>query len=198
MREKNAVIIFAKSPRIEDVKTRLAGRLSAGERLGLYRSLLEDTVEKLRRVPGADTFISYTPPEDGDYFEGFGLRTFPQAEGDLGLKMHAALARVLGEGYEKAILVGVDIPGLSSAVTERAFVLLEGSDVVFGPATDGGYYLVGLKRPEEAVFTGVEWSTVTTLTESVAKAEAAGLRVGYADTLSDIDRPEDLKGHLPG
>jgi glycosyltransferase A (GT-A) superfamily protein (DUF2064 family) len=70
--------------------------------------------------------------------------------------------------------------------------------VVFGPATDGGYYLVGLKRPEEAVFTGVEWSTVTTLTESVAKAEAAGLRVGYADTLSDIDRPEDLKGHLPG
>jgi rSAM/selenodomain-associated transferase 1 len=198
VREKNAVIIFAKSPRIEDVKTRLAGRLSAGERLGLYRSLLEDTVEKLRRVPGADTFISYTPPEDGDYFEGFGLRTFPQAEGDLGLKMHAALARVLGEGYEKAILVGVDIPGLSSAVTERAFVLLEGSDVVFGPATDGGYYLVGLKRPEEAVFTGVEWSTVTTLTESVAKAEAAGLRVGYADTLSDIDRPEDLKGHLPG
>jgi rSAM/selenodomain-associated transferase 1 len=195
---ENAVIIFAKSPRVEDVKTRLAGRLSRDERLGLYRSLLENTVEKLRRVPGADTFISYTPPEDGDYFEGFGLRTFPQAEGDLGVKMHAALSRVLGEGYEKAVLVGVDIPGLSAAVIGRAFGLLEGSDVVFGPATDGGYYLVGLKRPAREVFAGIEWSTATTLERSVEKALAAGLGVAYADTLSDIDRPEDLEEHLSG
>jgi rSAM/selenodomain-associated transferase 1 len=195
---KNAVIIFAKSPRSEDVKTRLAGRLSREERLGLYRSLLESTVEKLRRVPGADTFISYTPPEEGEYFEGFGLRTFPQAEGDLGLKMHDALARVLGEGYEKAVLVGVDIPELSAAIILRAFGLLEGIDVVFGPATDGGYYLVGLKRPAGEVFTGIEWSTGTTLSKSVAKAGAAGLGVAYADTLSDIDRPEDLGEHLSG
>ncbi len=197
MKHKNAVIIFAKSPRGENVKTRLAGRLSKDERLALYESLLENTVEKLRNVPGADTFISYTPPEDGGYFAGFGLQTFPQAEGDLGLKMHAAITRALDEGYEKAVLVGVDIPGLTASIIQRAFGLLSENDLVFGPATDGGYYLVGLKKPAEEVFTGIEWSRRTTLGKSVEKAMAAGLRVEYVDTLSDIDRPEDLGGHLP-
>jgi len=64
---------------------------------------------------------------------------------------------------------------------------------VFGPATDGGYYLVGLKAPAEEIFTGIEWSTNTTLRQTLAKAKDAGLKMTITDILSDVDRPEDLK-----
>jgi rSAM/selenodomain-associated transferase 1 len=190
VKNRTALIIFAKSPESVNVKTRLAGHLSENERLKLYTALLDGTVEKLRDIPGADTLISYAG--DGDYLKNFGLRMFPQSGGDLGRKMHIAIERVLGEGYLKAVLVGVDIPGLSAETIKRAFNLLKECDAVFGPARDGGYYLVGLKAPAEDIFTGIEWSTKATLKRTLAKAESAGLKVSFTDTLSDIDTPEDL------
>jgi len=197
VRGGNALVIFAKSPGGENVKTRLAGRLPDGERRALYASLLESTIKKLRGVPGADTFISYAPAGGGGYFEKFGLPMFPQSEGDLGERMHIAMKRLLEDGYLRVALVGVDIPGLTASVVARAFELLSDSDVVFGPATDGGYYLVGLSAPHGEIFTGVKWSANTTLAQSVERAMASGLSVSYVDTLSDIDRPEDLEGLLP-
>jgi rSAM/selenodomain-associated transferase 1 len=191
VKNRNALIIFAKSPESVNVKTRLASHLDEKERLKLYAALLDGTVEKLRDIPGADTLISYAG--DGEYFRKFGLRMFPQSGGDLGRKMHIAIDKVLGEGYLKAVLVGVDIPGLSAEIIRRAFNLLEECDAVFGPASDGGYYLVGLKAPAEDIFTGIEWSTEATLKQTLAKAESAGLKVSFTDTLSDIDRPEDLE-----
>lgn len=193
MKNRNALIIFSKSPDGGNVKTRLADHLSKNERLKLHTELLEGTVEKLRDITGADTLISYAG--DGDYIKKFGLRMFPQSGEDLGRKMHTAIGKVLGEGYLKAVLVGVDIPGLSAEIIANAFELLEECDAVFGPARDGGYYLVGLKSPTEEIFTGIEWSTETTLKQTLAKAESAGLKVSFTDTLSDIDRPKDLE-HL--
>ncbi len=111
--------------------------------------------------------------------------------------MHVAMKKLLDGGYRRVVLVGVDIPGLAVSIILKAFGLLSDFDVVFGPATDGGYYLVGLKAPQEEIFTGIEWSTETTLSQSVEKAKAAGLSVSYVDVLSDIDRPEDLKSLLP-
>jgi rSAM/selenodomain-associated transferase 1 len=191
VKNRNALIIFAKSPAGGNVKTRLASHLNENKRLKLYTALLDGTVEKLRDIPGADTLISYAG--DGEYFGNFGLRMFPQAGGDLGRKMHIAIDKVLGEGYLKAVLVGVDIPGLSDEIIRKAFNLLEDCDAVFGPARDGGYYLVGLKAPTEEIFNGIEWSTEATLKQTLAKAESTGLKVSLTDTLSDIDRPEDLE-----
>lgn len=191
MKNRNALIIFSKSPDGDNVMTRLSGYLSENERLKLHTELLEGTVKKLRDIPGADTVLSYAG--DGDYLRKFGLRMFTQSEGDLGRKMHMAIEKVLGEGYPRAVLVGVDIPGLSAEIIAKALKLLERCDAVFGPACDGGYYLVGLKSPSEEIFTGIEWSTETTLKQTVAKAESAGLKVEFTDTLSDIDRPEDLE-----
>jgi rSAM/selenodomain-associated transferase 1 len=190
VKNRNALIIFAKSPEAGNVKTRLAGHIDDEERLRLYTSMLDDTLKKLRDIPGADTFISYAGSEG--YFRKFGLRMFPQSEGDLGEKMHLDISKVLGMGYEKAVLVGVDIPGLSADIITNAFKLLDGCDVVFGPASDGGYYLVGLKTAVEEIFTGIQWSTRTTLRETLSKAKEAGLSIDLTDILSDIDRPEDL------
>jgi rSAM/selenodomain-associated transferase 1 len=140
-----------------------------------------------------DTFISYSPPEEAGYFSGFGPRTFPQSGGDIGERMYNALGKVLGEGYVKAVLVGVDIPGLSTSTVLRAFELLADSDMVFGPARDGGYYLVGLKKPAREIFQGIPWSTARTLGETLRKAYSLGYRTAFTETLSDIDTVEDLK-----
>jgi len=191
MKNQNALIIFAKSPEAANVKTRLSGHLDDDERLKLYTSMLDGTVERLKAISKADTLICY----DGDegYFRKFGLRTFPQADGDLGERMHRAMKELFDEGYSKVVLVGVDIPGLSQPIISSAFKLLSEHDAVFGPATDGGYYLVGLKAPAEEIFTGIEWSTNTTLRQTLAKAKDAGLKMTITDILSDVDRPEDLK-----
>lgn len=188
-----ALIIFAKSPRGADVKTRLSGHVTDEERLGLYVSLLTNTIEKLKDIPGVDTLIAYSPPEDGDYFSGFGPGTFPQSGGDIGERMHNALGRVLKEGYGKAVLVGVDIPGLSPSTIIRAFELLKDSALVFGPARDGGYYLVGMKKPVREIFQDIPWSTAHTLAETLKKASELVLSTALTEKLSDIDTKEDLK-----
>jgi len=190
---KNALIIFARSPKGGDVKTRLAGHLTDAERLGLYTALLEATIGKLKDIENVDAFISYTPPEGGDYFREFGLGMFPQSGGNIGRRMHRALDRVLENGYRKAVLVGVDIPGLSARTVLQAFELLSEHDVVFGPARDGGYYLVGLKVPEEKIFKDIEWSTENTLRQSIQKAKASGKSIACTEELSDIDTAEDIK-----
>jgi rSAM/selenodomain-associated transferase 1 len=188
-----ALIIFAKSPLGADVKTRLSDHLPDEERLGLYVSLLTSTIEKLKDIPEVDTLIAYSPPEDRDYFTGFGPETFPQSGEDIGERMYNALEKVLKEGYGKAVLVGVDIPGLSPSIVLRAFELLKDSALVFGPARDGGYYLVGTKEPVREIFQEIPWSTSHTLEETLKKASKLGFSTALTEKLSDIDTKEDLK-----
>ncbi len=188
-----ALLIMAKAPEGANVKTRLRGSLSEARRLGLYRSLLEGTVSRLRDVPGVDAFITYDPPGSEGHFRAFGLPVFTQSGGDLGRRMHEAINEALTRGYRQAALVGVDIPGLDADVVLNAFSLLEENDVVFGPASDGGYYLVGLKSPAPGLFEGVRWSSENTLKDSLERARSLGLAASLARTLSDLDTPEDLK-----
>jgi rSAM/selenodomain-associated transferase 1 len=189
----NGLIIMAKAPDAERVKTRLMGHIPDEERLNLYLSLLTGTIQKLKEMRDTDTFICFSPSAAESYFSRFQMKIFPQSEGDLGRRMFRAIEKVLHEGYRKAVLVGVDIPELSAPIVERAFDLLSHNDIVFGPAMDGGYYLVGLKRPLREIFLGIEWSTERTLTQSVEKARKLGYTIGYTERLSDLDTPEDLK-----
>jgi len=190
-----AVIIMAKAPGTEYVMTRLRACLSDEQRIRLYGALLERAVRRLRSVPGAHTFIAFWPPHAMADFRHFGLEAFPQSEGDIGAKMHGAIQEALARGYGKAVAVGVDIPELTQAVVLEAFGLLDESDVVFGPATDGGYYLVGMKAPREELFEGVQWSSEETLGQSMKRARELGLRVSLLQPLDDIDTPADLERH---
>ena len=144
-----------------------------------------------------------------------------QGEGDLGERMHRALTRVLAvcsldrvspvlteggqqvscgpalpSGHEKALLIGTDAPGLTTAVLRQAVGALDGHDAVFVPALDGGYALVGLTRSAPELFEGMTWSTPRVMAETRERARRAGLRWAELAPVADIDEPQDLV-HLP-
>ncbi len=191
--KSQALVIMAKAPEADNVKTRLKGSLTDDERVELYERLLSGTVERLRDIDDTDTFITYAPGEQGEYFSRFGLPMFAQQGEGLGPRMHLALSHVLEMGYERAALVGVDIPGLGPSHVHEAMGLLDYADVVFGPAEDGGYYLVAMRSPCAGVFEGIKWSEPDTLAQSLDRVAEAGLLSALGPVLADLDTPEDLK-----
>lgn len=193
MSHRNSLIIIAKYPEKENVMTRLRDVLTDDERLRLYESLLQQTVHKLKSIPGVDTCIAFAPPDSEAYFSGFGVNLIPLPAGDLGIRMFHAFKEVFMKGYTRAALVGADIPDLSGSIITGAFELLSTNDLVFGPAKDGGYYLVGMSSLIKEVFEDVPWSSGQTLQRSLNKAGLHGYSVGFTETLSDIDTIEDLK-----
>ncbi len=192
MKIKNALIIIAKYPELDSVKTRLKGKIPDDERLELYISLLNETVHKLKSLPGVETFIAFAPENKKEYFSKFNVKLIPLHRGDLGVRMYEAFHEVFNAGYEKAALVGADIPDLNDSIVLRAFDLLDTNDLVYGPAEDGGYYLVGMRTLIREVFENVPWSSDQTLSRSVEQAENHGYLIGFTDKLSDIDTIEDV------
>ncbi len=190
---RNALIIIAKYPEKESVKTRLKGLIPDDKRLELYVTLLNRTMQKLGAIPGVDTFIAYAPESAGEYFSRFNAGLIPLQEGDLGAGMLHAFREVFKASYEKAALVGVDIPDISSSIILNAFDALSGSDLVFGPAKDGGYYLVGMKKLVREVFEDVPWSSEKTLQKSLHQAGRYGYSVSLTETLYDIDTIDDAR-----
>lgn len=189
----NALIIIAKYPEKENVKTRLKGLMPDGKRLALYVSMLENTLNKLRSIPDVDTYIAYAPESATDYFRRFGVGLILLPEGDLGGRMFHSFREVFKAGYHRAALVGVDIPDLSSTIILKAFALLSLDDIVYGPAKDGGYYLVGMGKLIKEIFEDVPWSSDQTLNRSVEKARQFGYSVAFTETLSDVDTIDDAR-----
>jgi hypothetical protein len=107
--------------------------------------------------------------------------------------MHTALADALGKGARGAVLVGSDIPGISADVLRRAFEVVTRHDVVLGPARDGGYYLVGLRRPAPGLFQGIRWGTHDVLRQTLRAVRRLGLSHALVDELEDMDTAEDLE-----
>ena len=189
----NALIIIAKYPEKKNVKTRLKGSMSDEQRLDLYISLLNRAMTDLGDIPGVDTFIAYAPKEREDYFLRFNLGLIPLNEGDLGAGMFKAFEEVFRLGYKRASLVGADIPDLSPAIILEAFNVLSENDLVYGPAKDGGYYLVGMRKLIREIFENVPWSSDQTLKKSLEQADKSGSTFGLTEMLSDIDRIEDVR-----
>jgi len=191
---ESAIVIMARSPEKGEVKTRLGPALDAGERRKLYRRLLDGTVERLGNVKGADTLIAYTPAGTEDYFRRcYGKPCFEQKGEDLGQRLFNALGHLFEMGYEYAAAVGSDIPGLDSRIAGSALAALKRADLVIGPSTDGGYYLIGMREPRSELFKDIPWSTEGVLKSTVTKARQMGMSMEILDILDDIDTPEDLK-----
>lgn len=188
--------VFAKAPEPGRVKTRLAADVGAERATEIYRALGRATVEGLRGG-GYRTIVYVDPPGAAAldaaraWLGSQGLEYRPQSDGDLGARMSAALEECLEEA-ERALLVGTDIPGIDRKTAEAAFDALADHDVVVGPATDGGYYLVGMSRPRPELFAGVAWSTDRVLEQTLARAERAGLSVALLEAKTDVDTVADL------
>jgi rSAM/selenodomain-associated transferase 1 len=190
---RNALIIIAKRPDKKKVKTRLRNRMTDEQRVKLYTTLLEDTISRLRGIRGTDTFIAFAPDSAVNYFSRFSLSLLPLSQGDLGDAMLYAFQEVFHKGYTNAVLVGVDIPRLTADIILKAYAILSHKNVVFGPAQDGGYYLVGMRGLKKEIFNQVPWSSEQTLKKSVERADRFGYSTGMTDMLSDIDTIEDAR-----
>lgn len=121
----------------------------------------------------------------------------PQTSGDIGLRMAYALRRSAADGFDAVVLVGADIPGLTTAILVDAYGRLRAEKMVFGPAEDGGYYLIGLQtkyldRIDPAIFTDIPWSSTAVLTKTIERVEKSGLTYALLPRLGDVDHPEDM------
>jgi rSAM/selenodomain-associated transferase 1 len=193
-----AVAVVAKAPRPGQVKTRLCPPLSLENAAELGGAFLRDTVERVRRLEGVQVVIAYTPTEDRELFEGIcpGVVLVPQTDGDLGRRLADIFATLCARGVRAVVAVGADTPTLPLAFVLEAFARLdEGADVVLGPAEDGGYYLIGLRKLHRALFEGIPWSTERVFADTLDRAERAGLNLATLPRWRDVDTFADL-AHL--
>ena len=192
--------VFAKEPVPGRVKTRLAADTSPEWAAAVARAFLVDTLRRLANV-NARRVVAFAPREAEGFFgsiAGPAFERIPQSEGDLGRRMSDFCATQLHAGARKVVLVGTDSPSLPVAFVEEAFAALDGADVVLGPATDGGYYLLGV-RTLPPVFEGLPWGTAEVLGETVARLRSPDWRVRLLPPWYDIDTRDDwrmLRGHL--
>lgn len=188
------IVVYAKAPRLGQVKTRLARDLGDVRTLVLYRGLLGRLVRKLRRDPRLALTVFVGPPhlERGVRRLLPPVSTSKQRYRDLGEGMIAA-AREVGSRRNTAFVIGTDIPDIEPHHLVRAHAMLRSHDVVFGPSGDGGYWLIGLTASAMRTLdlSVVRWSGPHTLSDSTAGARA--MRIAYADTLDDIDEIEDYR-----
>ncbi len=196
---KNTLIIFVKYPEPGQVKTRLTPAISAEEASTFHRALAADIIAAHSDTTDFDTIIFFSPPDRKKDFVnwlGSGTRLEAQEGADLGEREQDAFTRVLGGesfGCDRAVLIGTDCPALDNEKIERAFALLDGHDIVLGPAADGGYYLLGLSTPGPELFSGIGWGTSEVLEKTIEAAKKAQLDVAMLDELYDVDTFDDLR-----
>lgn len=194
------LIVFAKAPVAGQVKTRLMSALGPVGAADLAAQLLERAVAAGMSAGFDAVELCAAPDASHPAFARLaarhaGLLLSVQGDGDLGARMHRALTRRL-DGCDRVLLIGTDAPALDAAVLRAAAQALAGQDAVFVPAHDGGYALVGLVRPQPALFTDMPWSTPRVMVETRERARHAGLRWAELPAVADIDEPADLI-HLP-
>ena len=187
----NRLVIFARLPRLGTGKRRLARDIGASAALSFQRTMLAQTLRRLARDHRWRTYIAATPDRSGPWPGGMSL--LAQGRGDLGMRM-ARTARALPPG--PVVIVGCDIPGMTAGHVAAAFRKLGSFDAVFGPATDGGYWLVGLRRRPQFIdpFTNVRWSTRHALADTVAGL--GGRRVAMVAMLADVDDGDAFAARL--
>lgn len=198
MSPRGALVVFAKAPSAGRVKTRMVPPLSSEEARGLYESLLADVLEV---SAGAGEELGLEPVVAVDPAEAVGdvavaaptaFRVVGQRGADLGSRMQWALEEAAAGGATPVLLRGSDSPTLDSPLIAEAIGALHAADLVVCPDRDGGYSLVGVRRPVTDVFTH-PMSTPTVLRDTLARARARGLRTCELRARFDLDRIEDLR-----
>ena len=190
----NAVILFARDPILGQVKTRLSPSLDDETILKLYTCFVEDSLEKIRQVDNAKCFVGISPDNHSGFFEGIeslGMNLFTQQGKDLGDKMRQAFVDRFAEGYKKVVIIGSDSPSLPVSYINKA--LASEKDLVLGPSTDGGYYLIAMSGKVSEVFSGVAWGTKHVLDETLKKLKGARASLELLPIWYDVDSPDDLK-----
>ncbi|MEQ8953221.1 MAG: TIGR04283 family arsenosugar biosynthesis glycosyltransferase, partial [Gammaproteobacteria bacterium] len=188
--------VFAREPVLGQVKTRLAAALGEQSTLVLYRAMLRHIVAVARdwAIAPVSLWVAGNPQQD--YLESLcaPAAIHPQGVGDLGQRMDHAITRLLAQdGVDYAVIVGSDCPVVDGLYLLEAFdALARGNELVLGPAEDGGYVLIGLRTPRPELFSDIDWGSAQVLSQTLARANAAGVRYQLLRTVWDVDHSEDL------
>lgn len=187
---KNALIIFVRNAELGKVKTRLAKTLGDEKTLEVYQQLLLHTISVTKDL-NVDKFVFYNKEiNKNDIWENNIYKKELQTGNDLGEKMKNAITHLLNLGYEKCVIIGSDLFDLDVTHINKSFEKLNINDFVIGPAQDGGYYLLGLKKVVSTIFENKEWSTESVLTDTLRDLQNHS--VFQLEILNDIDTEEDL------
>jgi len=194
---RERLILFTRFPLAGRAKTRLIPRFGPAGAAELQREMTEHVLARVwpvLRRRGVALEVRFEGGSEADMrrWLGHGLRFAPQGNGDLGARMSRAMTEAFAKGARAVVIVGADCPGLDAGVVERALDAVRAHRVVFGPARDGGYYLVGLDAPLPSLFEGMAWSTDRVLAASTARAREMALEPFLLPELSDVDEPADL------
>ncbi|MEO0510178.1 MAG: TIGR04282 family arsenosugar biosynthesis glycosyltransferase [Verrucomicrobiota bacterium] len=199
--QQASVIIFLKAPFAGLVKTRLARSLGDEQALKVYKALAAGQIERIgNRLPlevhfapenAADAMLDWLGPQHSLY---------PQCEGDLGNRLISSIQSTYERHKGPVICIGGDCPGLNQAhLLQAAAALDTGSDLVLGPSEDGGYYLIGFRKPTPELLQDIPWSTAETLKATMQRAQELGLSTHKLETLYDVDElPEFERAQRDG
>lgn len=193
---RSRIAVFAREPLLGQVKSRLASEIGDQEALAVYRAMLARLGRLLNRAGIAEWDLWITSNRSHKDFLSLCNETniHPQDGVGLGARMDGAIQQTLmDKSVENVILIGTDCPALTEDYLDKALLALEsGVDVVLGPAEDGGYVLVGMRRPLPAVFKDIPWGSNQVMNRTIEALKANELSYRLLDTLWDVDRPEDL------
>jgi len=194
---KLLLVVVAKAPVPGKVKTRLYPDLTIDEATHLYSCFIQDRIKEIGNLTAVDLAISYTPEDSKQYFTRFtsnGFHLFPQRGKDLGERLSNIFEDKLAVEYDAVSIIDSDTPDLPRSIVEQSFhmLMLESVDAVFGPCNDGGYYLVGMRKPHPELFQDVPWSTEAVLDITLEKAAKLGIGTKLLPGWNDLDTFEDL------
>ena len=188
----NALIIFVRNPVLGKVKTRIAEAAGEVTALKVYKELLRHTHDITLGV-GADKFVFYSNhPELNDCWEDNLYIKNIQQGNSLGEKMKDSFEKMFIAGYKHICIIGSDCYELTTAIIQSAFTALDKNDAVIGPASDGGYYLLGLTRLVPSVFADKKWSSSSVYPATLSNFKNAGCTYEILPLLNDVDRMEDV------
>jgi rSAM/selenodomain-associated transferase 1 len=184
---KPTVCLMLKAPNAGKVKTRLAESIGSTEACRIYQLMVDYLWNQVKEWPCE---IHFSPPESLPLMRSWLGETavyILQPEGDLGDRLRFAMQGAFDRGASSVFLIGGDCLEVTAAVLDEAEKLLQSHAVVIGPATDGGYYLIGMKSPQDRLFEEIEWSTETVFHRTMERVKERGLSCAILPTFSDVD-----------
>ncbi len=196
-----SLLIFAKYPRPGEVKTRLGAALGMQRAALIYATFAEHAfaIGEELAAWGSRVSVLYDPSasrDEVDRWVGGRFTLLPQEGATLGNRMRAGFDRAFHDGAERVVVIGTDVPELEAARVRRAFDMLSTHQAVIGPTVDGGYYLLGMKKPGLDVFTGVPWGTGSVLEKTLGLLRDLSATFAMLPELADIDTEEDYLAYV--